>query len=129
MSRDRDPTLLVGWAGWDPLELCQAVAACYTEVTEQDGWNTTRVTPLLAVMQENLPWFKQWHNEVDPEYDQRLGDFFEAFLNSQLSNLGLTEADLRAWAPPGIACRGRTKRETGNVDRSAIPYSPLPSIG
>ena len=50
--------------------------------------------PLLAVLQENLPWLKQWHSEVDPEYNQRFGNFFEACLYSQLSTLGLTEAVL-----------------------------------
>ncbi len=99
MSRDTDPTLLVGWAGWTALELCWAVAAYCTEVTEQDGWPPERLTPLLAVLQENLPWLKQWHNEIDPEYNQRLGDFFETFLHSQLADLGLTESDLRSWTP------------------------------
>ena len=51
--------------------------------------------PLIAVPRENLPWLKQWHNEIDPEYNQRLGDFFEIFLHFQLSALGLTEDDLR----------------------------------
>ena len=95
MSRDTDPTLLVAWAGWNPLELCRAIAAYSTEVTEQDGWPPERLAPLLAVIQENLPWLKQWHNEIDPEYDQRLGDFFETFLHTRLSELGLTEDDLR----------------------------------
>ena len=99
MSRDTDPTLLVGWAGWTALELCQAIAAYCTEVTEQDGWPPERLTPLLAVLQENLPWLKQWHNEIDPEYNQRLGDFFGTFLRSQLADLGLTESDLRSWTP------------------------------
>ena len=99
MSRDNDPSLLVGWAGWNALELSQAVAAYISEVIEQDGWPPERLTPLLAVLQENLPWLKQWHNEFDPEYNQRLGDFFETYLHSQLSHFGLTEADLRAWLP------------------------------
>ena len=97
MSRDTDPTLLVGWAGWTALELCQAVAAYCTEVTEQDGWPPERLTPLLAVLRENLPWLKQWHNEIDPEYNQRLGDFFGTFLHSQLAEHGLTDDDLRTW--------------------------------
>ena len=93
----RDPTLLAGWTGWDALELCRAAAGYYTKVTEQDGWTAARLTPLLAVVKENLPWIKQWHNEVDPEYNQRLGNFFKTFLHSQLSNLGCTEEDLRTW--------------------------------
>ena len=105
MSRDSDPTLLVAWAGWNALELCRAVAAYSAEVTEQDGWPPERLTPLLAILQENLPWLKQWHNEIDPEYNQRLGDFFEIFLHSQLSELGLTEDDLRSWTPAKPAYR------------------------
>ena len=129
MSRDNDPTLLVGWAGWNALELCQAVATYYAEVIEQDGWPPERLTPLLAILQENLPWLKQWHNEVDPEYNQRLGDFFETYLHSQLSILGLTEDDLRAWTPPGIDRRRRTRRRTRNVHGPAVPSPRLPSTG
>ena len=105
MSRDNDPTLLIGWAGWNSLELCQAVATYCTEVIEQDGWTGTRLTPLLAVIQENLPWLKQWHNDVDSSYNLRLGDFFEAYLDSQLSIHGLTTDDLRSWSQPGTKQR------------------------
>ena len=112
MSRDNDPTLLVGWAGWNALELCQAVATYYAEVIEQDAWPSKRLVPLLAVLRENLPWVKQWHNEVDPEYNQRLGDFFETYLHSQLSTFGLTEADLRAWSPPDTGRRGSARRRS-----------------
>ena len=129
MSRDNDPTLLVGWAGWNALELCQAVATYCAEVIEQDGWPPERLTPLLAILQENLPWLKQWHNEVDPEYNQRLGDFFDTYLHSQLSILGLTEDDLRAWTPPGIDRRRRTRRRTGNADGPAVPGPRRPSTG
>ena len=103
MSRDSDPSLLVGWAGWDAPSLCQAVAAYYTEVQQHDGWSPARLTPLLTVLHENLPWLKQWHNDIDPEYDQRLGDFYETFLRSELASLGLTEEDLRAWMPANTA--------------------------
>ena len=103
VSRDGDPSLLVGWAGWDAPSLCQAVAAYYTDVQQHDGWSPARLTPLLAVLHEHLPWLKQWHNDIDPEYDQRLGDFYETFLRSELAALGLTEEDLRAWMPPKTA--------------------------
>ena len=112
MSRDNDPTLLVGWAGWNALELCQAVATYCAEVIKQDGGPPERLIPLLAVLQENLPWVKQWHNEVDPEYNQRLGDFFETYFHSQLSYFGLTEADLRAWSPPDTGRRGNSRRRS-----------------
>ena len=101
MSRDSDPTLLVGWAGWDPPTLCQAVATYYTDANERDGWSAARLTPLLAVIRERLPWLKQWHNDIDEKYQQRLGDLYEAFVRAQLAQLDLAEDDLRQWAPPG----------------------------
>ena len=129
MGRDSDPTLLVGWAGWNTLDLCQAVATYCTEVIEQDGWPPERATPLLAVVQENLPWLKQWHNEVDPEYNQRLGDFFETWLHSQLSIFGLTEDDLRAWTPPGTKRGPRVRRRTAGARGPAVPGPGLPPTG
>jgi uncharacterized protein DUF7008 len=36
-SRDADPSLLIGWAGWDHLQQAKALAGWYTEVTEQEG--------------------------------------------------------------------------------------------
>ena len=103
MSRDSDPTPLVGWAGWNTLELCQAVAAYYADATEQEGWTASRLTPILAVLQENLAYLKQWHNDMDPNYNLRLGDFFETYLHSQLSTHGLTADDLREWISPNIS--------------------------
>ena len=103
MSRDSDPTPLVGWAGWNTLELCQTIAAYYAEATEQEGWTASRLTPILAVLQENLAYLKQWHNDMDPNYNLRLGDFFETYLHSQLSTHGLTADDLREWISPNIS--------------------------
>ena len=99
MSRDHDPTLLVGWAGWDAPTLCRAVATYYTHAHEREGWSAARLTPLLAVIRESLPWLKQWHNDIDPEYNERLGDFYETFVSSQLAHFGLAQDDLRQWAP------------------------------
>ena len=48
-SRDNGPSLLVGWAGWKAVELCQAVAAHRAEAIEQEGWPPVRMIPLLAV--------------------------------------------------------------------------------
>jgi hypothetical protein len=106
-SRESDPSLLVGWAGWDQLQQAQALASYYTEMVEQEGWPAERLTPLLAGLAELIPWLEQWHNDMDPAYNQRLGDFFETFLHTQLRQHGLTMEDLRVWQPPS---RGRRSR-------------------
>ena len=101
VSGDDDPTLLVGRAGWDHLTLCQALAAYYNEADERDGWTAARAAPLLAAIREHVPWLKQWHNDLDEEFQQRLGDVYDSFVRSQLARFRLTEHDLRHWAPPG----------------------------
>jgi hypothetical protein len=99
-SRDADPTLVLGWAGWDHLQQAQTLAAWYTAVVEQEGWSAARLTPLLAGMAELIPWLKQWHNDIDPAYNERMGDFFEIFVQGQLQQCGLTHEDLKRWQPP-----------------------------
>jgi hypothetical protein len=110
-SREADPSLLIGWAGWDHLQQARALAAWYTEVVEQEGWSVERLKPLLTGLEELIPWLKQWHNDLDPEYHERMGDFFETFLQGQLQTYGLTHDDLRHWTPP--ASRPRRGRVRG----------------
>ena len=110
-SRENDPSLVVGWAGWDHLQQAQALAGYYTEMVEQEGWPAERLKPLLAGLAELLPWLKQWHNDIDPAFNERMGDFFETFLQSELQKHGLTRQDLDAWEPPVTATRrGRRRR-------------------
>jgi hypothetical protein len=108
-SRDADASLLIGWAGWDHLQQAKALAAWYTEVTAQEGWTVERLKPLLVGLAELIPWLKQWYNDLDPEFQERMGDFFETFLLGQLQLYGLTRDDLQRWTPPasGRPRRGR----------------------
>ncbi|MGH8591141.1 MAG: DUF7008 domain-containing protein, partial [Gammaproteobacteria bacterium] len=106
-SRDNDPALVVGWAGWDPLQQAQALAGYYTEMVEREGWPAERLKPLLTGLAELLPWLQQWHNHVDPTYHERMGDFFETFLHSEIQKHGLTRQELSHWQP-SVSRRGRT---------------------
>jgi hypothetical protein len=74
-------------------------------VVEQEGWSAERLKPLLAGIAELIPWLKQWHNDIDPEFNERMGDFFEGFLRAQLQQYALTPEDLTRWTPPAT---GRT---------------------
>jgi hypothetical protein len=102
-----EPSLLLGWAGWNHLEQAHAIAGWYNELGEREGWPVERLKPLLAGLSELIPWLKQWHNEVDPVYDQRLGDFYETFLQGQLHTHGLTREAVGNWSPPAAAARRR----------------------
>jgi len=108
-SKENDPSLLVGWAGWTHLAQAQALASWLTDIVEREGWPPERLVPLLAGLDELLPWLLQWHNEPTPEFGA-LGDFYATFLEGQLHQHGLTREDLKAWRPPTMAGRRRRKQ-------------------
>jgi hypothetical protein len=76
-----------------------AVATYYLDVQEREGWDAARLTPLLAGIQELLPWILQWHNDYDPSSGQRMGDYFQDFLAEEARARGLTLDALRGWRP------------------------------
>lgn len=98
---DQDGEPVYGWAGWDHLQRAQALGAMYLKRKDGEGWTKDRLAPMLAGLLELIPWVKQWHNEPSAEYSgQRMGDYFEQFLDGECRQHGLTHDDLRAWRPP-----------------------------
>ena len=99
LQRDSDRTPLLGWAGWDDLAQAQALAHYYHHVKEEEGWPVERLKPVLAGLQELIPWLKQWHNEVDTTTGERMGDAFQTFLETECQELGFPMETLREWKP------------------------------
>lgn len=106
-ARDADASLPVLWAGHDHVARARALATWYTERRNEDGWPAERLAPMLAGLLELVPWLKQWHNDVDAESGLKMGDYFEGFVADEARELGLTLAELRAWAPPAPVRRRR----------------------
>lgn len=98
-ERDGDPSVVVGWAGWDHLQQATAIVAYY-DARKREGWTAARLTPLLAGLDQLLPWIHQWHPEIDPEYNETAGTSFQTLLESEAQELGLTLEDIRNWTPP-----------------------------
>lgn len=111
-ERDVDPTPVIAWAGWDHLQLARAIAAYYERVKNQEGWTPERRVPLLAGILELLPWLKQWHNDIHPEFQERMGDFFEQFVQDEARSMEMTVDQIRAWSPPVQTSRGRRRRNS-----------------
>ncbi len=117
-ERDDDKSPLIGWAGWDHLQRAQALAALFQERKEQDGWDATRLTPILAGLLELVPWLKQWHNDPDPAYDgQRMGNVYAEFASEKARELGLTIDEIRNWRP-SRAAPGRRRRPAAAEESS-----------
>ncbi|WP_406045523.1 BREX-2 system adenine-specific DNA-methyltransferase PglX [Micromonospora sp. NBC_00898] len=109
-SRDGDPSLLVGWAGWDHREQAQALATLIVAREQEDGWAADRLLPLVAGLREILPWVRQWHGEFDPEWGASPADIYAGFLAETTNRLHLTDAALTSWRPTK-ATRGRRAKQ------------------
>jgi hypothetical protein len=109
-ERDVDPTPVIAWAGWDHLELARAIAASYERVKNQEGWTRERRMPLLASILELLPWLKQWHNHIHPEFHEHMGDFFEQFVQDEARAMEVPLEQIRVWTPGAQTIRGRRRR-------------------
>ncbi len=51
-------------------------------------------------LHELIPWLRQWHNDVDPDIGQGLGDYYADYLAAEMQRHGLGAGDLAAWRPP-----------------------------
>ncbi|MFV0135030.1 BREX-2 system adenine-specific DNA-methyltransferase PglX [Streptomyces sp. HMX87] len=100
-STDSDPSLLLGWAGWNHRDQAEALVNLISDRAEQDGWRREdpRFVPLLAGLLEIMPWVHQWYDEYDEEWGDSPAREFQTALNKGCADRHLSEADLRAWRP------------------------------
>jgi hypothetical protein len=108
LQNESDPSLVVGWAGWNHLQLASALVSYY-DTRKREGWETKRLTPILAGLDQLLPWIHQWHPEIDPEFGDTAGQSYQSLLENDAHELGLTLDDIRNWQPPHPASRRRTR--------------------
>ena len=98
----------------------QAIAGTYSDASTRKGWAVPHLVPLLVAIQEELPWILQWHNEVEPEFGVRLGDFFREQLSRDLHTHGLTREESRELAP--------ASRRTGSPSESTSMTKTLSEV-
>lgn len=109
-ERGSDSSLVIAWAGWNHLQQATALAGYYMDMKDTEGWESVRLQPLLASLLELVPWLEQWHNDLDPVFGERMGDYYRGFVTEEARALGFTLDDLRAWKPTVTAAkRGRKK--------------------
>lgn len=104
-GRSTDPTLLLGWAGWDHVQQFLVLATIMDERIAE-GADDAQPAPLVAGMAEVLPWVKQWHADLDPTFGMSMADFCSAQLEERMTHLNVSTTDLLAWRP-APATRGR----------------------
>ena len=107
-GRETDPTLVLGWAGWDQAQQFLALATLIGE-RQAEGWDDERLVPLVAGLAELQPWVRQWHDEIDPSYGVNMADFCDEQLRDRAIQVGKTIDQLKAWRP-AASPRGRKPR-------------------
>lgn len=112
-ERGADGSLPIAWAGWDHLQQATALAAYYLDMKDSEGWPADRLLPLLAGLLELLPWLKQWHNALDPNFGERMGDYYDGFVRDEAKALGVTLEALKGWKPVVTAARRGRRRSVG----------------
>jgi hypothetical protein len=115
-ATEHDPSLVVGWAGWNHLQQATALIAYY-DARKRDGWTPNQLMPLLAGLDQLLPWIHQWHPEIDKEFGETAGQSYQTMLEHDAHELGLTLEEIRQWTPPVATRRTRNrKRQTQPED-------------
>ncbi|MCT7353221.1 BREX-2 system adenine-specific DNA-methyltransferase PglX [Streptomyces sp. 15-116A] len=100
-SPDNDPSLLIGWAGWNHRYQAEALVNLLNDRLNVDGWRKEdpRFVPLLAGLAEVMPWVKQWHDEYDEEWEGNPAEDFNSALVAGMYGRDLSRDDLSAWRP------------------------------
>lgn len=104
-----DSSAVFAWAGFDHAQMAQSLATLLHQRRTNDGWDGERLIPLIAALDEVVPWVTQWHPDVDPGLGQPLGTFYRDQVDQALASIGATRETLVEWRPP-TKQRGRKKR-------------------
>ncbi len=123
-SPDGDSSLLLGWAGWDHRERAHALMTLIDERATRDGWGGERLKPLIAALAEVMPWVRQWHGEVDPEFGTSPATAYDAFLGEQKLRYGFGGDDLDRWRPQQGGRSRRRAEPASPADAAAEPGAP-----
>lgn len=129
-ASDGDPSPVYGWAGWDHLQRALALLQLYYHRKLEETWPGERLIPLLAGLEELLPWVRQWHaDERHPDTGERYADALDAHIAAGCSELGVTRPQLVAWAPSETR-RGRAPSPVNRSHKTTAPRteSATPSI-
>ncbi|WP_413254607.1 DUF7008 domain-containing protein [Streptomyces europaeiscabiei] len=92
---------MLGWAGWNHRDQAEALVNFVNDRSSVDGWDKEdpRFVPLLAGLQEIMPWVDQWYDEDDPAWGGNPAEEFRTVLNRGRAERHLSESDLRDWRP------------------------------
>lgn len=102
-------TTVIGWAGWDAEERARALFDLLDSSMPVLTGNPESALPLLAALQETLPWVPQTGRGPGPLEPSDAYEEMQAAFTHFKDALGVTSEDVAAWRPPAPK-RGRPRR-------------------
>jgi hypothetical protein len=105
-----DGSMVLAWAGFDHVQLTQAIGSLLVDRQATDGWDADRSWPLVVAMAEQLFWLDLWHHEHDPRWGDSPANLFRSMVTEQAHRGGRTLVDVADWRAPA-ATRGRKKKD------------------
>lgn len=69
---------------------------------------------------ELLPWLKQWHNAIDPEFNVPMGDYFEGFIQEEARQIGKTLDEIKNWKPPKKSAKKKIQQQEDPESRLEV---------
>lgn len=107
-ERDVDRSMVLAWAGFDHVELAQALGTLLVE-REQEGWDGARRWPVTVALVEQLFWLDLWHAETDPRYGASPAQIYRGLADHHATAAGRATS---GWVEWKIAApvRGRRRR-------------------
>jgi hypothetical protein len=116
---DEDGQPIYGWAGWTHLQQAIALATLYLKRKQGEAWGRDRLVPMLAGLDELLPWIWQWHPAPTPESGgAKPGQYIADFLSAQCQELGVTLDEVRAWRPESKGNAAGAAKKTSTRKKS-----------
>ncbi len=113
-----------GWAGWDHLQRALALFQLFYSRKDEPGAHE-RLLPMLAGLEELLPWVRQWHAEArSPETGQLYHEYFDQVIASEAAELGFSRAQLATWAPPERGAGRKSAKATPSSADDSDPDAP-----
>ncbi|PIB05959.1 hypothetical protein B1C81_26975 [Streptomyces sp. HG99] len=99
--------LLIGWSGWNDADRVLVLLDLVGALRQQPHPNVHRIAPLLAKIQELIPWVRQWTDSTGLGVDLDRAETYQRELDDLRTAFGLSTHDLDSWRPRKAAPRGK----------------------
>lgn len=91
--------LLLGWSGWSDTDRVRVLFDLIAVCRQEPRPSVYRIAPLLAGIQELLPWVRQWGTGYEPGSQADPAVEFQREFDDLRTTFGLSTHDLTSWRP------------------------------